>query len=316
MAGRNLALAERLPDTSGMKNEVVMQRGHEVTYGQIVSQNIRVAGASVIEIGAATECSHYQLRNAITQQTTAALYVISHLTVQNKLIDLESFCEICHQTEVPVIVDAASQPDARPYLSAGADLVLVSTQKGFEGLTGGVIAGRKDLVQACMYQGHGIGRPMKPGKEIVVGAIAALERWMGMDRSRQAQEIRERMESAIVKLNQIGGITASIIESQIILQVSAEEAGLNAHQLARALSAQTPSIIVWDHFAADGELRMTFRLVTDEVSDLVCESITQALTSEKALSIDAKPLAPGDRMLAELEQWPLPVCGSIFGEAS
>lgn len=307
MTGRNLALAEQLPDTSGMKNEVVMQKGHEVTYGQRVSQNIRIAGARVIEIGAATECNAYQLRNAITPQTAAAFYVVSHLTVQNKLIGLDTFCDICHQAEVPVIVDAASQPDPQTYLSAGADLVLFSTQKAFGGLTGGVIAGRKDLVQACLYQGHGIGRPMKPGKEIVVGAIAALERWMNMDGRRQAEELRERMERAITKLNQIEGITALINKSQTILQVSAGEDGFNAYRLAQALLAQTPSIVVWDHFAADGELRMTFRLITDEMTDYVCESIAEAVVSTKGSSFEATPLHPGDRILAELEQWPLPV---------
>ena len=95
MTGRDLGKVERLPDSRGMKNEVILQRGHEVTYGQLVSQNVRLAGAKVIEIGAATQCGVYQLRAAITEQTTAALYVVSHLTVQNRLITLEAFCDVC-----------------------------------------------------------------------------------------------------------------------------------------------------------------------------------------------------------------------------
>ena len=71
--------------------------------------------------------------------------------------------------------------------------------------------------------------------------------------------------------------------------------------------AQTPSIVVWANFAANDELRMTLRLITDETSDYVCESIAAAVASTKGSSFEATPLHPGDRMLAELEQWPLPV---------
>jgi len=304
MTGSDMGLVEQLPDTSGMRNEVIMQKGHEVTYGQNVSQNVRVTGARVIEIGAATECSVYQLQNAITPQTTAALYVVSHLTVQNKHIDLKIFCDVCHQAGVPVIVDAASQSDPQKYVSAGADLILVSTQKSFGGLTGGIIAGRKDLVQACMYQQHGIGRSMKAGKETVISAIAAIERWMATDWDKQIMQLRGRMERAVENLNNINGIAASILKSQILLEVSEKEAGLRAYQLAQALRLRTPSIIVWDHFAMANELRITLRLVTDEESDYVCNSIAEIMTSKNHQTSDAIPLNPGDRMLAELAQWP------------
>ena len=75
MTGRDLGRVEQLPDAKGMKNEVVMQKGHEITYGHNVSQNVRIAGASLIEIGAATQCGVYQLQHAITPNTAAALYV-------------------------------------------------------------------------------------------------------------------------------------------------------------------------------------------------------------------------------------------------
>jgi len=133
MTGRNLGRVEQLPDTNGMRNEIIMQRGHEVTYGQLVSQNVRLVGAKVVEIGAALQCGTYQLRAAITERTAAALFVVSHLTAQHRLIDLEAFCDICHRHELPVIVDAASQADPRLYLKAGADLVLFSAHKYFGG---------------------------------------------------------------------------------------------------------------------------------------------------------------------------------------
>jgi len=108
MTGTDLGLVEQLPDTTGMRDEVVIQKGHVVDYGHNVTQNIRVAGAKVIEIGVATDCRPDQLQHALNARTAAALFVVSHLTVQHRMIDLETFCAICHGAGVPVIVDAAT----------------------------------------------------------------------------------------------------------------------------------------------------------------------------------------------------------------
>ena len=67
MTGRDPAASSSCPN-EGMKNEVVLQKGHEITYGDNVSQNVRMAGASLIEIGAATQCGVYQLRDAISRR--------------------------------------------------------------------------------------------------------------------------------------------------------------------------------------------------------------------------------------------------------
>src|SRR5690606_29094487 len=134
--------------------------GHNVTYGGYITQNVTLTGAKVIEIGAATECGAYQLEAAITPNTAAALYVVSHHTVQSGLIDLETFCRVCHARGVPVIVDGAAEPEPRMFLKAGGDLVITSMHKSFAGLTGATVAGRLDLVRACLYQEKGIGRPM------------------------------------------------------------------------------------------------------------------------------------------------------------
>ncbi len=89
--GQEPGADERLPDTTGLKNEVILQRGHNVTYGGHVEQNIRLTGARMVEIGAATECGVYQLEDAITDKTACALYVVSHHTVpvgSDRLADL------------------------------------------------------------------------------------------------------------------------------------------------------------------------------------------------------------------------------------
>ena len=76
MTGRDLAKVEQLPDTTGMKDEVILQRGHDVTWGGHIRQTVRLTGARLVEIGAATECGVYQLRHALSERTAAAVYVV------------------------------------------------------------------------------------------------------------------------------------------------------------------------------------------------------------------------------------------------
>ena len=303
ITGRDLGRVEQLPDTKGMKNEVVMQKGHEITYGHNVSQNVRLAGASLLEIGAATQCGVYQLRHAITSNTAAALYVVSPLTVQNRLIDLKTFCATCHESGVPVIVDAASVTDPRPYVEAGADLVLFSAHKAFASITAGVIAGRLPLVQACIYQEHGIGRPMKVGKEGVAGAIAALEAWRTDDHDQARQTLSARLQRVESRLQRVAGLTVSRQGTQIKLEVDRSKASVSAYGLARALLADDPAIIVWSQFAREGMLLLTFGKVTDAVADHVCERIAAIC----ATGSDPQGPVPNiaDTLADQLQDWPV-----------
>ena len=168
-------------------------------------------------------------------------------------------------TGVPVIVDAASVSDPRPYVEAGGDLVLFSAHKQFASITAGVVAGRLSLVQACIYQEHGIGRPMKVGKEGVAGAIAALEAWMTDDRDQTRRELNARLQRVESRLQKIPGLTVSVQGTQIKLEVDASKASVSAYALAKALFASDPAIIVWSQFAREGMLLLTFGKVSDAI---------------------------------------------------
>ncbi|MBE7182837.1 MAG: aminotransferase class V-fold PLP-dependent enzyme [Methylobacterium mesophilicum] len=194
MTGDDRAAIERLPDTSRLpRDEVVIQSGHMVGYGAPVEQGIRLAGARVVPVGQATSAEAYQLAGAITERTAAAVYVVSHHTVQYGQMPLAEFAAVAHSKGVPVIVDAASEYDLRGFLAAGGDLALYSSHKFLGGPTGGIVAGRKDLVRAAYLQNSGIGRGMKVGKEGIVGTIAALEAWENRDHA----GIRAREKAAL-----------------------------------------------------------------------------------------------------------------------
>ncbi len=259
MAGADLHRAERLPDTSGLRNQVIVQRGHLVWYGASVDQLVRLAGATLIEIGDATRAGSYQLAGAIGESTAAAVYVASHHTVQYGLIHLAEFCRVAHDGGVPVIVDAASESDMRSFFAAGADIVCFSGHKFLAGPTAGIVAGRRELIQACLlHQTAGIGRPMKVGKEGIVGVMAALERWEGLDHA--AVERRERRTLEVFRdgLADLPGASVWLLpdptgnpvqRARLVLDVSL--AGLTAFELAQGLRRGEPAIIVRDHHAID-----------------------------------------------------------------
>lgn len=319
MAGTDLARVEQLPDTTGMKREVVLQRGHNVTYGGYITQNIALTGAKVVEIGAATECGAYHLAAAISPETAAAVYVVSHHTVQSGLIDLETFCRVCHERQVPVIVDGAAEPEPRMFLRAGADLVITSMQKQFASFTAATVAGRMDLVRAAYFQERGIGRPMKIGKEGVVATMAALERWEAIDRKQQAAKLEERLRYGRERLSRSPGITVttelnstSRLFSRLLLHVDPCQAGLTAYELATGLMALKPAIAVRNLMADIGLLQIDLRRASDEQTEIIISGIEHVCRSagvrgtatEAAASPPAANLA--DVALAGLARFPLP----------
>lgn len=314
MTGRNLALVEQLPDTAGMRDEVILQRGHNVTWGGHTLQTVRMTGAKVVEIGAATECGAYQLRHALTPRAAAALYVVSHHTVQTGLIDLPTFCAVCHEAGVPVIVDGAAEPNPRDFVAAGADVVITSAHKVFAALTAGVIAGRKDLIQACIYQEKGIGRPMRVGKEGVVGVIAGIERWMALDQSAVARALAARLERARGRLEELDGVRPSLERDwtsgafmRLRLDIDPGRAGLSAYELAQALAAMEPSIAVRSLYADQGFLQLDLRRVDDAATDWVCDRIMEVVRSAEGPGKPAIPPNPSDEALRKLGAWPPPL---------
>src|SRR5579864_3410449 len=211
MTGADLAAIERLPDATGLKDEVVILAGHMVNYGAPVEQAVRLAGARVVPVGQATSAHAYQLAGAIGEHTAAAVYVVSHHTVQYGMLPLAEFAEIAHARGVPVIVDAASEYDLTGFLAAGADLALYSAHKFLGGPTAGIVAGDKGLVRAAYLQNIGIGRGFKVGKEGIVGTIAALEAWERRDhaavRARETQALHLWRDT----LDGRPGVTAAIV---------------------------------------------------------------------------------------------------------
>lgn len=259
MTGADLARIEQLPDATGMKDEVVILMGHMTGYGANIEQAIRLAGAKCIPVGNVTDARPYQLAAKITERTAAALYVVSHHTVQFGQIPLEVFAEVCHARGVPVVADLASEYDLKGFHKRGADLVVYSGHKFLGGPTSGIVGGRKDLVRATFLQNNGIGRGMKVGKESIAGTIAALQAWENRDHAGIRRTERSHLDLWMTRFAGLPGITATIIPDptdnpldRLKFEVDPEQARITAWELSDALAAGDPPIVVRDHEAEHG----------------------------------------------------------------
>lgn len=259
MTGADLAAIERLPDAAGLKDEVVIQAGHMVSYGAPVEQAIRLAGAKVVPVGQATSAHAYQLDGAITEKTAAAVYVVSHHVVEYGQIPLANFIATAHAKGVPVIVDAASEYDLRMFIAAGADIALYSGHKFLGGPTTGIIAGSKALVRASYLQNRGIGRGMKVGKEGIAGVIAALEAWENRDHAGIRARERKALDLWVKALAGRPGVTARITPDptnnpldRLRIDIDPEAARITAWDLADAMASGDRPVIVRDHEAEHG----------------------------------------------------------------
>jgi L-seryl-tRNA(Ser) seleniumtransferase len=253
MTGDHMLAIERLPETGDLKSEILIQAGHMVSYGAPVTQAIRLVGARVVPVGTVSKTAPYHIEQAITTNTAAALYVVSHHTVQYGMVALAPVANICHARGVPVIVDAASEYDLTGFLAKGADIVIYSGHKFLGGPTSGIVAGRKDLVRAAYLQNRGIGRGMKVGKESIAGAMAALEAWGKRDHAAVRATEMGYLILWRAALEPINGIQATIVPDptdnpldrlKVVVQPAS---GFTAASLAAALARGTPPVIVRDH---------------------------------------------------------------------
>ncbi len=310
MTGLDLARIERLPDTTDMRREVAIQKGHVVNYGSSIAGDIRLSGATVVEVGAALETGAYQLEAVLGPETAAAVYVVSHHAAQTGMIPLPKFIEVCHARGVPVIVDAAAEYGWRELIAQGADLVLFSAQKPLGGPTAGVIAGRRDLVRAAYAQARGVGRPMKAGKEAVVGTIAALKRWMRLDHEALRRTTESNAAELATRLSGIAGVVATTVPdetgnpfSRVHLAVDPDAAGFSAYGLDSALSRLKPRVLVRGLYADKGVLMIDVRRLDAQGLDLVSRHVREAAAAAREAGDKRRPPAPGDRSAEAVLAW-------------
>jgi L-seryl-tRNA(Ser) seleniumtransferase len=280
MTGTDSARVAQLPDTTGMKNRIVLQKAHDCWFGAYVGQMIRLSGAKLDYVGSSNGTTEDDLERALTADTAAAMFVASHHVPSDGMIPLERFIATCKRAGVPVIIDAAGTVDVRLYVEAGASLILASAHKNFGGLTAGIVAGSKALVDACLLQERGIGRAMKVGKEGIAGVIAGLSEWMRVPQADRELQWKDRAQRMCEYLAGAPGLAAELEtdlpEGRIHrarVRVDEQRTGMTAHKLAEQLRLGDPSIRVWEAGLKRGFFELDPRCLSDVEAGEVCNRI-------------------------------------------
>lgn len=290
LAGFDIGRMDRLPDTAGMANEVVVQRAHRNAYDHAV----RAAGARFVEVGylgypGAGGTHPWQIEAAIGPQT-AALYWAT-IDAQG-IVPLGEFCRIAHRRHLPVIVDAAAAlpppENLRHFIAAGADLVSFSGGKALQGpQASGILCGRSDLIASVLLQHQdmdvhpetwsyraryldtgllpgpphqGLGRGFKVGKEEIAGLVAALRRYVQHDHAADVARWSHQLQAIQAGVEGLSGVRTTYAGPPAhpvpILRLDLDEVafGCSSFAIIRQLLDGTPSIAVNEGRAREGGL--------------------------------------------------------------
>lgn len=204
IAGTDPDKISRLPDTTGMKNEVIL------TQRSVWDRGIALAGAKLVVVQ-----NRQELERAINANT--AMMEMEY--GDERSLRVQDGIAVCKDRGVPFMLDAAVACPPFERLQTvgrlGADLFCVSGGKGLFGpQCSGILFGRRDLIEAALRNGSpyegSICRPMKVGKEEIVGALAAMEWSSKRDYKADCKVWQSRMQYIVDELAAIPGVRAQV----------------------------------------------------------------------------------------------------------
>jgi len=208
LTGMDMKKVAQLPDVTGMKAEVIVQKGHNIGYVHALTNT----GAKIVEIENVQE-----LEKAINEKT-AMMWFLNTYAPMGK-IQHEEWVAIAKKHKIPTMIDMAA--DVPPvsnlwkYNELGFDLVCVSGGKAMCGpQSAGILMGRKDLIAAARLsappRGGNIGRGMKVNKEEIVGMYVALEKYINQDHDAEWKMWESKIDSIKTAVNSVEGVTTEI----------------------------------------------------------------------------------------------------------
>lgn len=309
IAGNSYEVMNKLPHTDNMPNEVVIPCSHRNEY----EVAYRAAGAHLVSVGmndlgnGLESVEGWEIEAAITDATAAVTYIDRPY---NQL-SLDTVIEVAHEQDVPVIVDAAAELPPKEnfsrYIESGADLVAFSGGKAIRGpQTTGILAGRTDLIQSVALQQlpsgthdavweppeslidtesvpgmprHGIGRPMKVGKEEIVGLIRALELFLEEDEREVLHEWNEKGAILAEELRATDNLVVSVFNESDPTHVTELHIGIESdcapdvETLIRALRNEDPRIFVGEQTLDRDVFRIVPKNLTSDEARYVVERI-------------------------------------------
>jgi L-seryl-tRNA(Ser) seleniumtransferase len=285
LTGDNEAFIRQLPDVTGMKSEVIIQKSHRNPF----DHQLRSTGVKLIEIE-----TREQLRQAVSDRT--AMMHFSNFANAAGQIKVDEWAKLAKQYNVPSMNDAAA--DTPPvshlwdYTNMGYDLVTFSGGKAMRGpQCAGLLIGRKDLVACALLNNSPhedtLGRSQKVGKEEIVGMVKALELYLKEDHDALTREWQARLEFISHELTRVPGVSTSFFVPDIAnhvphMQITWDSrVSLEPQRVSEMLRNSRPAIVIGGGEGRPGLTMCSFMLQPGE-DKIVAEQLSRILREHSA----------------------------------
>lgn len=293
MAGSDRDKIHRLPDVTGIKNEVIIQKNHRQGYDHAP----RSAGCTFVVVESEEEY------RAAFNENTAMVY---HLAAERHFgkrepghVPMELAIAIAKEKGVPFFVDAADEAPPKHiltyYLEKGADLVCFSGGKGIRGPSStGLLLGRNDLIEAGglnhMLDSNSVGRGMKVDKEGILGLLAAVERFVNLDWEAEEAEWWARQDRIMAHLDGLEGVKAQRFPEdlepphvpRIYIEWDEEALGMTRGELSQKLRSESPPIATTSSSYGFTVISATLRPGEDEIVGARLRAAFEQVMTNKA----------------------------------
>jgi uncharacterized pyridoxal phosphate-dependent enzyme len=281
----NEALIRQLPDLTGMKSEVIIQKSHRNPF----DHQLRSTGIKLIVIETRDE-----LRQAVSERT--AMMHFSNFANGAGQIKVDEWVKLAKQYNVPCMNDAAA--DTPPvshlwdYANMGYDLVTFSGGKAMRGpQCAGLLIGRKDLVGYALLNNSPhedtLGRSQKVGKEEIIGMVKAVELFLKEDHDALAKEWQERLEGISRELTKIPGVSTSFFVPDIAnhvphMQITWDSrVAVEPREVSKSLRNSKPAIVIGGGEGRPGLTMCSFMLQPGE-DKIVADQLSRVLREHSA----------------------------------
>jgi uncharacterized pyridoxal phosphate-dependent enzyme len=207
LTGDNEQYIQQLPDLTGLKSEVIIQKSHRNPF----DHQLRGTGAKLIEIETRDE-----LKNAVSPKT-AMMHFTNFANAAGR-IKVDEWVKLSKQYNVPAMIDAAA--DTPPvshlwdYANMGYDLITFSGGKAMRGpQCAGLLIGKKELVGYALLNNSPyedtLGRGQKIGKEEIVGMVKAVELYIAEDQEALNKEWWRRLDTVAKQITKVDGVSTA-----------------------------------------------------------------------------------------------------------
>jgi uncharacterized pyridoxal phosphate-dependent enzyme len=249
LTGNNPEFIEQLPDLTGMKSEVILQRSHRNPF----DHQLRATGVKLVVVE-----SREDVKRAINSKT--AMMHFSNFANAEGQIKVEEWVKLAHENQIPAFIDAAA--DTPPvshlwdYANMGYDLIAFSGGKAIRGpQCAGVLMGKKELVANALLNNSPhedtLGRSSKVGKEEIVGMVKALELYLKEDHEALNKEWWRRLDAISAQITKVPGVSTSFSVPDVANHVPHMEISwdprkisISPREASHALRAGKPSIVL------------------------------------------------------------------------